>query len=138
MLTTAAAQMGLLGGGSFGISAFLSLISNHMENNHTFSMAALGYEAKDREDARKELFPFARRLIIICVFLLPLLLMFVLSLAHVKITVPYRDHYSWLFGLFHGDSYKFQVTTGFVLMMQPLADIMALAAGFYFGSKFKK
>jgi hypothetical protein len=145
MLTPTGVEMGAIGGTSFLLTSVASLIANSAKNRHEEHLAALQAASsafkltvKDTQDARKQRFPFARRAIVLSIFLMIPLLMFFLAKGHINITIPYHRTTSILFGLFHTDGYAFKTVNGFVLMMHPIADVMAMTAGFYFGSRFKQ
>lgn len=136
--------MGGIGGASFLVSAVASFISNSAKNKHEQFLASLNaasqaykYRIQDVQNARKQPFPFARRLILFSVFILISILLFLIAFNNLQVTIPYIQNHEYLYGLIKSQGYAFKTVNGFVFMMQPFADCMAMISGFYFGSTFK-
>lgn len=140
-----ALQIGALAGGGAATTGIFSLISNTAKDRHQEHLAALqaastNYKVyvKDTANARSFAFRFARRTIVLSLFILIPALMYHLVILGDKITIPTAYHHSFLFGLFNIQGTKFTTVSGFVLMMRPISDLMAILGGFYFGAAFKR
>lgn len=140
-----ALQIGGLAGGGAATTGIFSLIANTAKDRHEEHLAALQAAArnyqvyvKDTANARKFAFRFARRTIVLSLFILLPLLMYHLVLLGDSITIPTAYHHSFLFGLIDIEGTKFTTVNGFVLMMRPFSNLMAVLGGFYFGASFKR
>ena len=142
---SSALQIGSLAGGGALTTGILSFLANNAKDRHQEHLASLqaatrNYQiyVKDTENARNFSFRFARRTIVLSLFILIPILMYILVLHGDMITIPTPYHHKFLFGLFDLEGIKFTTVNGFVLMMRPFSDLMAILGGFYFGAAFKR
>ncbi len=140
-----ALQIGGLAGGGAITTGILSFLANSAKDRHQEHLAALQVASDnykiyvdDTANARTFTFRFARRVIVLSLFILiPVLMYVIVSQGH-SIAIPSTYHHSFLFGLFETQGTKFTIVNGFVLMMRPISDLMAVLGGFYFGAAFKR
>jgi len=132
------------GGISFVISTIFSLFSKMMDHSNSFRLVALNssidvykLSVKDIQSARKYDFKFARRLIVFSLFILPVVFLFICSILSIDNYIPFSKTYSYIFGLFKGNTVILKHIHGFYLMRIMILDIAPMCAGFYFGSKYK-
>lgn len=140
-----AIQIGGLATGGALTTGILSLLSNASKDRREERLASLqaasrNYQiyVKDTANARSFTFRFARRVIVLSLFILIPVLMYLLVLHGDTITIPTTYHHKFLFGLFDTQGTHFTNVNGFVLMMRPISDLMAVLGGFYFGATFKR
>lgn len=140
-----ALQIGGLATGGALTTGIFSFITNAAKDRHQEHLAAIqvasrNYQVyvKDTANARNFAFRFARRTIVLSLFILIPILMYHLVLLGDKITIPTAYHHKFLFGLIDIEGTRFTTVSGFVLMLRPFSDLMAVLGGFYFGAAFKQ